>query len=516
MKRAQRACVAGGVAFALLMPGASVQAAKFRRPFSASIGVNYGYDHNSGSGCRDFACGGVCYDGHSGTDFPLGMGTSVLAPASGRVTATNEGCSDWGGLGNTCGGRCGNYVRIDHQDGTSTLFCHMQNGTIAVGVGEWVSCGQYLGRSASSGNSSGPHLHMGLYVSGSSRDPFSGSCSQSTSYWVGQGSYPHNVPSASCATPCECSPGQVQHSACGDCGTRSRTCNASCQWGGWGSCTGQGVCSPGEVSHGSCGNCGTRNRTCSSSCSWGSWSSCQGEGECSPGSVDEQACCDCGTQQRTCSNACSWGSFSACDGPDPEGGTETCNTGEYGPCAAGIVRCVEGCRTCRRTYEPEPEKCDDVDNDCSGQVDEGEPSEMGDPLPAMAARLLDVGYPGAVEPRASEVAWAVFRNEGSRTWEAGEVWLEATRTWDGEPSDLYDMEGWPAYGVAAVLDCRVETGEEVMMKFPVRVEAGAKGTVRETFHLVDRAGEALKCPSVKFEVSLVVEEGDGDGGGGRR
>lgn len=171
------------------------------------------------------------------------------------------------------------------------------------------------------------------------------------------------------------------------------------------------------------------------------------------------------------------------------------------------MRCVEGCRTCRRTYEPEPEKCDDVDNDCSGQVDEGEPSEMGDPLPAMAARLLDVGYPGAVEPRASEVAWAVFRNEGSRTWEAGEVWLEATRTWDGEPSDLYDMEGWPAYGVAAVLDCRVETGEEVMMKFPVRVEAGAKGTVRETFHLVDRAGEALKCPSVKFEVSLVVRRG---------
>ena len=467
MKRV--AMVVGIGALAVLLPSSPAYAAKFRRPFSASIGVNYGYDNNGGGGCTDFACGGVCYDGHSGTDFPLSMGTSVLAPAGGRVSATNEGCSDWGGLGSTCGGRCGNYVRIDHQDGTSTLFCHMQNGSIAVSTGEWVSCGQFLGRSASSGNSSGPHLHFGLYVSGSSRDPFSGGCSQSTGYWVGQGSYPHNVPSASCETSCECSPGQTQTSACGNCGTRSRTCN--------------------------------------SSCSWGSWGSCQGQGECAPGSVEERACCDCGTQTRSCSNACAWKSFSACAGPDPAGGTEACDTGEPGPCAPGIVRCVDGCRACGRIYEPEPEMCDDIDNDCSGETDDGEPSEMGDPLPEMAARLVDVGYPGSMVSGTGSTGWVVFRNEGSRTWAPGALWLEATSTWQDEASELHDVEAWPAYGVAAVLDREVPSGGDVMMKFPMKTSAEAEGVVRETFHLVDREGTALKCPAVRFDVAVMTRRG---------
>jgi hypothetical protein len=489
---------------AVVLPVSTAGAAKFRRPFSASIGVNYGYDNYSGGGCRDFACGSVCYDGHTGTDFPLSMGTAVVAPANGRVSATNSGCSDWGSLGNTCGGNCGNYVRIDHQDGTSTLFCHMQNGSIAVSEGQQVGCGDYLGRSASSGNSSGPHLHFGVYVSGSSRDPFSGSCSQSTSYWVGQGSYPHNVPSATCATTCACSPGQSQSESCGNCGTRSRTCNSSCQWGSWGACGGEGVCAPGAQQQEDCGNCGSRTRSCASSCSWGSWGACQGQGECSPGSVDEQACCDCGTQRRTCSNSCAWSSFSACAGPDPSGGTEACDTGEHGPCAAGIVRCIAGCRACRRTYEPQPETCDDVDNDCSGEVDEGEPSEMGDPLPQMAARLIDVGHPASLAAGSEGQGWAIFRNEGSRSWEPGELWLEATTTWENEPSRLRDPESWPAYGVAAVLDRSVAPGEAVSMALPLKVANDEEGPVRETFHLVDQGGWVLRCPAVHFDVSLTV------------
>ncbi|APR87628.1 Type IV fimbrial biogenesis protein PilY1 [Minicystis rosea] len=60
---------------------------------------------------------------------------------------------------------------------------------------------------------------------------------------------------------CQCSPGQVQSEACGDCGTRSRSCDSSCNWGGWGGCGGPdpgggnvacgtgepGVCADGRV-----------------------------------------------------------------------------------------------------------------------------------------------------------------------------------------------------------------------------------------------------------------------------
>lgn len=456
------------VAGASSVVATSSDAAKFRRPFSASVGVNYGFDNNGGGGCTDFACGGVCYDGHSGTDFPLGMGTAIVAPAAGRVTATYEGCSDWGGLGNTCGGRCGNYVQLDHQDGSVTLFCHMQNGSVAVSTGQWVSCGQFIGRSASSGNSSGPHLHFGLRVNGARRDPFAGSCSQSTSYWVGQGSYPHNIPSASCETVCACNPGETQQSSCGNCGTRSRTCNASCQWG--------------------------------------SWSSCTGQGPCAPGAVEERACCDCGTQRRTCSSQCAWGAYTPCSGPDPAGGAEACDTGEPGPCAAGTVRCVEGCLTCARNYDPLPETCDGTDNDCSGEVDDGSPTEMGDPPPALAARLIDAAYPGSVFAGDSAEAWVVFRNEGTSAWEPGRLWLEATSTWDQRSSDLYDMDRWPAYGVAAVLPVRVEPGEDVMLDLALRPREGVVGKVRETFHLVDRDGTALKCPAVRFDAEVHVRE----------
>jgi hypothetical protein len=37
---------------------------------------------------------------------------------------------------------------------------------------------------------------------------------------------------------CECSPGDQQTEACGDCGTRSRSCDQGCSWGGWGGCAG--------------------------------------------------------------------------------------------------------------------------------------------------------------------------------------------------------------------------------------------------------------------------------------
>ncbi len=178
----------------------NIYGAKIRKPFNVSLQqINYHFDHNgSAAGSKDYNCGTKSYNTHSGTDFSLVVGTDIVAPAKGKVVATFNGCANYGGLGNTCGGRCGNYVKVDHGDGTASVFCHMKLNSIKVTNGQTVSCGQILGQSASSGNSSGPHLHFGWKISGVSKDPFSGSCSGSTSYWVTQNPYP-KVPGATCS-----------------------------------------------------------------------------------------------------------------------------------------------------------------------------------------------------------------------------------------------------------------------------------------------------------------------------
>ena len=61
-------------------------------------------------------------------------------------------------------------MQLEHADGSRTIYCHMQNGSLRVGVGDRVTCGQPIGRSASSGNSTGPHLHFSLQVTS---NPFS-------------------------------------------------------------------------------------------------------------------------------------------------------------------------------------------------------------------------------------------------------------------------------------------------------------------------------------------------------
>ena len=86
-------------------------------------------------------------------------------------------------------------------------------------------------------------------------------------------------------TPCACVAGATETKACGDCGTRKRTCTSSCQWGSWGGCSGEGVCSAGATETRTCGVCAERARTCGSGCTWGEWGDCLtlDGGTCDPG-----------------------------------------------------------------------------------------------------------------------------------------------------------------------------------------------------------------------------------------
>ncbi|MFC9842231.1 transglycosylase family protein [Streptomyces sp. NPDC060223] len=83
---------------------------------------------------------------HTGVDFPVPTGTSVKSVAAGSVVSAG-----WGGS-------FGYQVVVRHADGRYTQYAHLS--AISVKAGQSVAAGQRIGRSGSTGNSTGPHLHF--------------------------------------------------------------------------------------------------------------------------------------------------------------------------------------------------------------------------------------------------------------------------------------------------------------------------------------------------------------------
>ncbi|MFD9391977.1 transglycosylase family protein [Streptomyces sp. NPDC060000] len=83
---------------------------------------------------------------HTGVDFPVATGTSVKAVSAGEVVSAG-----WAGS-------FGYQVVIRHADGRYSQYAHLS--AISVRDGQSVSGGQRIGRSGSTGNSTGPHLHF--------------------------------------------------------------------------------------------------------------------------------------------------------------------------------------------------------------------------------------------------------------------------------------------------------------------------------------------------------------------
>ncbi len=95
--------------------------------------------------------------GHRGIDLCAPQGTPVLAADSGVVV---EAGTHWS---------WGNYIRIDHGNGVTTLYAHCESLLVSAGMG--VGRGQQIGTIGISGVASGYHCHLELTVNGGLVDP---------------------------------------------------------------------------------------------------------------------------------------------------------------------------------------------------------------------------------------------------------------------------------------------------------------------------------------------------------
>tara|TARA_R110002012_G_scaffold258598_10_gene439451 strand:- start:41079 stop:42377 length:1299 start_codon:yes stop_codon:yes gene_type:complete len=94
---------------------------------------------------------------HGGIDFRTPTGTPILATGSGVVVHAGRN------------GGYGKMVEIDHGNGITTRYAHLSS--VEVRKGDHVAIGVRIGKSGSTGRSTGPHLHYEVRRNGKAADP---------------------------------------------------------------------------------------------------------------------------------------------------------------------------------------------------------------------------------------------------------------------------------------------------------------------------------------------------------
>ncbi|NHK27021.1 M23 family metallopeptidase [Parvularcula flava] len=104
-----------------------------------------------------FSGGGMGRRKHDGIDVSAPYGAPVVAVTDGRVIAAETY------------GAYGLIVRLDHGGGLRSMYAHLS--VIDVRVGHEVKAGQKIGEIGTSGNATGPHLHLEMSRDGELLDP---------------------------------------------------------------------------------------------------------------------------------------------------------------------------------------------------------------------------------------------------------------------------------------------------------------------------------------------------------
>lgn len=101
------------------------------------------------------------YRAHLGVDFGARPGTPILSTGDGRVSFAGYSR----GYGKT--------IKIRHSNGLTSLYAHQKSFKSGVRSGSKIKQGQIIGYVGSTGLSSGPHLHFGMYRGSTPIDPLS-------------------------------------------------------------------------------------------------------------------------------------------------------------------------------------------------------------------------------------------------------------------------------------------------------------------------------------------------------
>ena len=94
---------------------------------------------------------------HTGLDIACSSGTDIKVTSKGTVTFA------------AYNGSYGNLVKVDHGNGVETWYAHCSK--IYVKVGQEVEAGDVIAAVGSTGNSTGPHLHLEIRIDGQAVNP---------------------------------------------------------------------------------------------------------------------------------------------------------------------------------------------------------------------------------------------------------------------------------------------------------------------------------------------------------
>jgi murein DD-endopeptidase MepM/ murein hydrolase activator NlpD len=101
-------------------------------------------------------CSSLWSSCHTGLDFAAASGTPIVAVANGTITETGFA------------GAYGNRTIETLEDGTQIWYCHQTS--FAAETGDRVTAGEVIGSVGSTGNTTGPHLHLEVRPAGTASD----------------------------------------------------------------------------------------------------------------------------------------------------------------------------------------------------------------------------------------------------------------------------------------------------------------------------------------------------------